>query len=254
MTVELYAFTCGRLTLPMSALLEGMDGELTVPVPAYLVVHPNGRLLFDTGLNPLLHNDIQDYLGEAVARLIQFDFPEHEQIHHRLAQVGVEVGDIGLIVNSHLHLDHAGGNAQIPHAKVLVQRRELAAARRGDTMEYFSADFETGQEFIEVDGEHDVFGDGTVVCIPTYGHTAGHQSLQVQTSQGRYVICADACYLRRTINELHLPGPTADKASAMQSLHRLRELESTGSQLLLGHDPEEWASVPQAPAQLDLRS
>jgi hypothetical protein len=45
MTVELYAFTCGRLTLPMSGLLEGEDGELTVPVPAYLVDHPNGRVL-----------------------------------------------------------------------------------------------------------------------------------------------------------------------------------------------------------------
>ena len=247
MTAKLYAFTCGRLRLPMGALMAGMDGHMVVPVPAYLIVHPKGRVLFDTGLNPLLNTDITGYLGEFADAAAGFDFPAQEHIGSRLEAFDVDVDGIDLIVNSHLHLDHAGGNAQLPNARVLVQGRELATARAGATREYFAADFETGQEFVEVDGEHDVFGDGTVTCFPTYGHTPGHQSVRVLTAGGSFVICADACYLRRTIDELHLPGTTVDKSAALRTLHDLRRLEREGHRLLLGHDPDEWAKIPQAP-------
>ena len=81
-----------------------------------------------------------------------------------------------------------GGNADLPNAKLVLQRREWEAASDPEQVRrngYNRADFDLGQQLQLIDGEHDLFGDGSVVCIPTYGHTAGHQSLRVQSEAGR---------------------------------------------------------------------
>ncbi|TMA34784.1 MAG: MBL fold metallo-hydrolase, partial [Deltaproteobacteria bacterium] len=105
-------------------------------------------------------------------------------------------------------------------------------------------------EVLAVDGEHDLFGDGSVVCLPTYGHTPGHQSLRVRLAGGDAVLTADACYLRRTLEELHLPAIVHDPAAMLAALHRLRELQQAGARIFYGHDPEFWATVPQAPGEV----
>ena len=159
---------------------------------------------------------------------------------------------MAFLVNSHLHYDHSGGNAQLPNADVVVQRREWEHARSlpDDDPGYRRADFDTGQRVRLVDGELDLFGDGTVLCFPTYGHTPGHQSLRVKTARGEYVLCGDACYLKRTLDELHLPGVLADREAALAALRRFRSLQAGGAQILFGHDPEFWKSVPQGPERL----
>ena len=91
---------------------------------------------------------------------------------------------------------------------MLVQRREWdagmdpdTAARRG----FNPRDFDLGQKLRLVDGEHDVFGDGSVVCLPTYGHTPGHQSLRLRLDSGEVVLAADSCYFCQTLRERRLP-------------------------------------------------
>ena len=102
-----------------------------------------------------------------------------------------------------------------------------------------------------MDGEHDVFGDGAVVCLPTYGHTPGHQSLRVQTETGgEFVLCGDACYLRDSLVRMHLPGVIADKEAALAVFHRLREMQARGATIMYGHDPDFWKTVPQGPVRL----
>jgi N-acyl homoserine lactone hydrolase len=249
-TARLYAFTCGHLTMPMSSLLAGTEGLLTIPVPAYLIVHPKGQVLFDTGLNEKVIDDSAGYLGEMASASNAFHFSAHERIASRLTSIGVEPTEIRLVINSHLHLDHAGGNAQLPNAEILVQRRELETAQAHGGHAYVSADFDTGQQFRPIDGEYDVFGDGSVVCIPTFGHTAGHQSLRVRTESTQFVLCADACYLRETLENMHLPDVVHDQDAALRSLTRLQSLQQEGSTLLFGHDPSTWTSVPQAPDRI----
>ena len=63
-------------------------------------------------------------------------------------------------------------------------------------------DFDLGHKLRLIDGEHDVFGDGSVICLPTYGHTPGHQSLRVRLGSGEIVLAADACYFCQTLREL----------------------------------------------------
>ena len=91
-----------------------------------------------------------------------------------------------------------------------------------------------------VDGEHDVFGDGTVVCVPTPGHTAGHQSLRVRTAAGEEVVLTgDACYFRESLETGRLPIFANDADEQRRSLDHLRSLERAGARLLFGHDPEQ---------------
>ncbi|MFT4571816.1 MAG: N-acyl homoserine lactone hydrolase [Hyphomicrobiaceae bacterium] len=252
MTVHLYAFECGRLTIPRSFLLEGALGNITTPVPSYLIVHPRGRAVFDSGLNVAVQSDSQSYITPNGARFTQFHFEPGEEISARLAEVDVDPTAIDLIINSHLHYDHAGGNAQLPNADILVQRPEWDHAHAVPDREvaYRKVDFSTGQAVRLVDGEHDVFGDGSVVVFPTYGHTPGHQSLRVRTERGTFILCGDACYMRHALDAGHLPGVMHDREATLRSFETFRRLEAAGSRIMFGHDPEFWESVPRAPCRL----
>jgi glyoxylase-like metal-dependent hydrolase (beta-lactamase superfamily II) len=251
-SVRLYAVTCGHLTRPTGFLLAGRDGRTTVPVPAYVIVHPKGTAVFDTGLHVDAQDDPVAYAGELLTSFHEFDVGPGAELAARLGAVDVDAGAVTHVINSHLHFDHAGGNAQLPNATVVVQGREWDAAERGGAKRgYLSGDYDTGQPVQRVDGEHDVFGDGSVVCFPTYGHTPGHQSLRVRTeSGGEVVLCGDACYLRESLEADHLPGVLFDADGARASFQRFRDLQAAGARIMYGHDPDFWATVPQAPVRL----
>jgi glyoxylase-like metal-dependent hydrolase (beta-lactamase superfamily II) len=157
------------------------------------------------------------------------------------------------VANSHLHFDHCGGNEFFPRATFLVQRPELEAARRPGFVPGYSPspiDFDHPLDYRMIDGEHDVFGDGTVLLIPTYGHTPGHQSLLVRAGKGTQVVCAsDACYTRENMDRDVLPKILWNPSIMRDSLATLRKLrDSAGATVFYGHDPEQWAAIPRAPA------
>jgi len=250
MHVRLTAMTCGWLTVNKGMFLEGEQGSLKVPVPCYLIEHPKGSVLFDTGMHPDAQRDPTARLGR-LAAFHEVDFQAGEELAARLATVGVEADRVRYVINSHLHFDHCGGNEQVPNATLVVQNREWQAAHDADLAQanaYLSHDYDHGHDLLTVDGEHDLFNDGSVVCIPTYGHTPGHQSLRVRTKVGEIVLAADACYLRRTLEQLHLPLVLHDRGAMLASLHSLRRLRQRGARIFFGHDPEFWRSVAQAPA------
>ena len=253
MSLRVFAFTCGQLTGDFAHLMEGGEGRVRLPIPAYLIEHPNGTALFDTGMHPDCQHDPAGRLGARLAGLFEFDYRPGEEIGARLAALGRDPARIDLVINSHFHFDHCGGNAQIPNATLLVQRREWdagmdpdSAARRG----FNPRDFDLGHKLRLIDGEHDVFGDGSAVCLPTYGHTPGHQSLRLRLPGGDTVLAADSCYFCRTLRERRLPRFAYDKEAMLISLDRLAGLEKAGARIFFGHDPDFWQTVPQAPAPL----
>ena len=244
--MKLHPLTCGWLTGPREGFLAGETGRLRVPVLAWLVEHPKGTLLFDAGMHPAVADDPAARLGW-LADVFQAEFGRHESVGARLRALGVDPGRVDWLVNSHLHFDHAGGNAEIPNARLVVQRREWEAGGDPDLARrngFDRKDYDLGHELRLVDGEHDVFGDGRVVCFPTHGHTPGHQSLRVRLDSGELVLASDACYLRRTLDELHLPGVVYDREAMLASLRRLRALREAGATIFFGHDPEQWATLP----------
>jgi len=127
MTVKLYAFTCGTLTGEFAHLMEGGEGDVTVPIPVFLIEHPSGRALFDTGLHPDCQHDPAGRLGPRLAGLFRIDFKPGEEVSARLEAIDRDPARIDLVINSHFHFDHVGGNALIPNATMLVQRREWDA-------------------------------------------------------------------------------------------------------------------------------
>jgi glyoxylase-like metal-dependent hydrolase (beta-lactamase superfamily II) len=253
MTVKLYAMTCGWLTMKLGNFLEGEEGELRVPVPCYLIDHPKGRAVFDTGLHRSLQHDAVARIGERLVKAFKIEFKPGQELAGRLATLDIDVADVRYLINSHLHFDHAGGNDALPNAQLVVQRREWEAGHDPDLAAkngFMKQDFDHGHDLRQIDGEHDVFGDGSVVCLPTYGHTPGHQSLKVRLPSGDVVLTGDACYLRRTLEELRLPRIYHDREEMMRSLLSLRRLRDAGARIFYGHDPEFWAGVPQAPAPI----
>ncbi len=81
--------------------------------------------------------------------------------------------------------------------------------------------------------------------IPTPGHTAGHQSLLLRTDDGgELLLCGDACYTRRSLDEMALPGSAFDFDAQRREMERLKVLESAGARLIFGHDPAQWPAGP----------
>src|SRR6266852_2185068 len=240
MTVKLYAFTCGTVTGEFAHLMEGGEGDITLPIPVFLIEHPKGRALFDTGLHPDCQHDPAGRLGTRLAGLFRIGFRPGEEVSARLEAIDRDPGKIDLVINSHFHFDHVGGNALIRNATMLVQRREWdagmdpdTAARRG----FNPRDFDLGHKSRLVDGEHDVFGDGSVVCLPTHGHTPGHQSLRLRLDSGEVVLAADACYFCQTLRERRLPRFVYDRDAMHASLDRLAALETAGARIFFGPHP-----------------
>lgn len=237
MTVSIRAFTTGWLTTDRAGLIEGGDGRARIPVVSYLIEHPRGRLVFDTGLHPEVRTGAEQRLG-GLAHLFATELPAGTALDERTAALTERVD---LAVCSHLHFDHCGGNALLGDVPVLVQRDEWHAAHGGDpNAGYLAEDYDTGQEVRLIDGEHDVFGDGLVTCLPTPGHTAGHQSLRVRTAGREVVLTGDACYFRETLETGRLPVFANDSAVQRTSLERLRSLGAAGAHLVFGHDVDQF--------------
>jgi N-acyl homoserine lactone hydrolase len=253
LSVNLFALTCGRLTGDLGRLMEGGVGRADLPIPAYLIEHPKGTVLFDTGLHPDCQRDPAARVGTRMTSLFSFDYQPGEEISARLESIGRDPAKIDVIVNSHFHFDHVGGNSLIPNAVMVVQKREWEAAMDSDISArhgFNRADFDLGHKVIQIDGEHDLFGDASVVCLPTYGHTPGHQSLKVRLASGDVVLAADACYFCRTLRERRLPTSVHDRQAMLDSLDHLARLEAAGARIFFGHDGEFWKDVPQAPVAI----
>jgi glyoxylase-like metal-dependent hydrolase (beta-lactamase superfamily II) len=253
MTVKLFAFTCGWLEGDFARLIEGGEGRVELPIPAYLIEHPKGIALFDTGMHPDCQHDPAGRVGPRATELFSFRYRPGEEISARLEAIGRDPARVDFVINSHFHFDHVGGNALIPNATMIVQRREWEAGMEPDTAMrsgFNRRDFDLGHKTFLIDGEHDVFGDGSVVCLPTPGHTPGHQSLKLRLLSGEIVLAADSCYFCRTLRERRLPQYVWDRETMLASLEHLASLEQGGSRIFFGHDAEFWKNVSQAPAEI----
>ena len=249
-TIKLYALTCGTVTGEFGRLMEGGEGDITVPIPVFLIEHAKGLALFDTGMHPDCQHNPEARLGARMARLFRIAFQPGEEVSAQVEKFGYDARNIDVVINSHFHFDHVGGNALIPNATILVQRAEWEAGMDADLAAghgYNRRDFDLGHKVCLLDGEHDVFGDGSVTCLPTPGHTAGHQSLRLRLDSGDVVLAADACYFCQTLRQRRLPRYVHDRGAMLASLDRLEALEQAGARIFFGHDPAFWTTVPKAP-------
>ena len=183
---ELYLFDSGTLGL----------GGVEVPVPFYLLRHPLGDVLVDGG-NPLaVARDPRAHWG-ALADIFEVHMTEGQHCAVQLRELGVAPESVRYVVQTHLHIDHTGALGHFPDATVVVHARELQAAREAESPTatgYVREDFDRPElRWQPVDGEIDLFEDGTIRLIETPGHSAGHMSLLVDLSEtGPVMLTADA--------------------------------------------------------------
>jgi glyoxylase-like metal-dependent hydrolase (beta-lactamase superfamily II) len=249
--LRIHALDCGSLEFERNLFFpDSAPGtRIAIPVSSFLVSHPQGRLLFDTGMHRDAATDPAGCLGKRLATIFGVRSRAGEDVVSQLALLGLEHDDVRHVVNSHFHFDHCGCNAFFPRAQFLVQRAEMDAARAG---QYDTRHWDHRLDYRVVDGEHDVFGDGSVVLLPTPGHTPGHQSLRLRLDRAtQIVLAADACYTREHLDRDILPVAVSDAAEMRRSMALLRALRDRhGATLLYGHDAEQWTRMRHAPAAL----
>src|SRR6201998_1273944 len=118
--MRLYVFSSGWLTLDKSGLQTGATGKITVPVAFFLIKHPKGNVLFDTGNNDKIITD-PTYWGPFIDSLKPGRSPD-VAIDAQLNKIGVKPSDINYVILGHMHLDHAGNVGKFPSATVVYQR------------------------------------------------------------------------------------------------------------------------------------
>jgi glyoxylase-like metal-dependent hydrolase (beta-lactamase superfamily II) len=252
--MRVYALHCGDIKLDFSMIVRDKHGYITIPVPAWLIIHPKGKILFDSGF----HRDVADPKGRWFARLknkMSIKLKPENNIVEQVALCQTDVNDIDFLINSHLHTDHCGGNEYVKNATLVLQKREYLAAKDNDNAEksgYFPQDYNHGHSKILVSGEYDLFGDGRITLVPTYGHTIGHQSLLLKMDNGKkLLLCADACSFEETLQRMVPPSKCYSDAEFIESLKRIKALHKRGIELYYGHDPAAWNYVSKAPEHLN---
>jgi N-acyl homoserine lactone hydrolase len=232
---------CGWLTTEAGGMLTGATGTMRLPVGAFLVEHPQGTVVFDTGMHPELQHDTARM--RSTASLFEVEQTPEWTLTGQLSAVGVAPEDVSVAVLSHLHFDHCGGLGQLPDARVLVQAAEWAAAF-DDGLVAFGVfnpgDFDLGHDVQLLDGGHDIFGDGRLRLLPTAGHTAGHQSLLVD---GSTLLVGDACYCQPALDQDALPPFAADADAQRGVFAWLRDQQATGTRLVYSHDVDQWSTL-----------
>jgi N-acyl homoserine lactone hydrolase len=192
------------------ARLRGPDG-LEWPVHGFVVTHPGGAVLVDTGVG-------------GPDRLLSDWRVVNRSVADALGELDMTPDDIGLVINTHLHFDHCGQNAVFKQAAFYVQRAEVSRAQRESRELYDWFDFMNAR-FELLDGDTEVVPGLSVITTP--GHTVGHQSVVVQAADGTsHVLIGDAAYTPRLYlgpaDEELPPGQASDPAAWRDSLRRIR--------------------------------
>ncbi len=238
----LYLFASGTLAL----------AGTEVPVPYYLIRHPQGDVLVDGG-NPLVvASDPRAHWGQ-LADLFEVHMDAEQHCLAELGTLGIAPQSVGRVVQTHLHIDHTGALGHFPGAEVVVHAAELDGARTADppaAQGYVRADYEQpGLDWHSFAGDLDLFGDGTVRLLETPGHSAGHVALLLELEQtGPVLITADAVDNRAQWEGEQDPRAFHSTELAAGSRERLRELARELDPLLIfGHDPENFSQLKHAP-------
>jgi len=222
-------------------------GRRWVPLPlqAVLIRHRGGWVLFDTGIDPAILSD-PGYIRQAVGQFLlpwifRFHLTDADRIDRVLTAAGVDAGDIRLAVISHLHFDHMGGIAQIPQADLLVSEREwsilsephpqrewiLPEHIKIPSAKWRQIAFAPTEDplFEAFDGIHDVAGDGSMILLPTPGHTPGSLSMLIRREGwDPILLVGDLTYEADLLDQDVVPG-VGDREALLTSFAKVRRLK-----------------------------
>jgi len=226
---------------------------IKVPLNAFLIEHRDGLVLFDTGIDPTIKSD-PSYIDSAIGRFLlkrifQLDLGPNDGLDQQLMSLGHRAADIQKAVISHLHFDHVGGIAHIPQAELLVSRNEWAQLSSPhperewilrEHIELPSANWRP-IDFVSTNdpvlspfgGCYDVMGDGSIVLLPTPGHTPGSLSALLRSEgMAPVLLIGDLSYDVDMLMNDQLPG-TGNGEQLRQSFAKVRALKEQLPNLII---------------------
>jgi len=216
----------------------------------YLIKHARGWMLWDTG-NADRIAAMPGGLSVAGGAITVY---MKKPLAESLKEIGVTPADVKHFAMSHAHGDHSGNANLFTAATLYVQRAEYAAMFGPEPQKYgfIPANFEKlrGNPAMIIDGDYDVFGDGTVTLKAAPGHTPGHQVLVVRLPKtGPVMLSGDMVHLMHSWNFRVAPSFNFDVARSMATIDAIKAYaERTNTQLWINHDREQGAKIPKAPA------
>lgn len=254
--VRLYVLDCGVLIRGEPTnynLTREQVGDTNFADACYLVAHQKGTLLWDVGIIPdaqIGPGGVEIPVGAAGNRN-----KAQKTLAGQLAELGYKPADITYLAVSHAHADHVANANDYAGSTWLVQRAEREAmfsAQAQTTVAFPTYSALKNSRTTELTGDHDVFGDGTVVIKSTPGHTPGHQSLFVKLARtGGVVLTGDLYHYaaERTLKKI----PTNDNQELTRASRAAIDafLEKTGAQLWIQHDIGANARLKKSPLYYD---
>lgn len=242
MSLEVFALDLGDLELDTSFVNWQTDCGVKhwYPTTAWLILGADKPILIDTSFRSV--DDAQTNQGLVARRT-----PE-QALEVQLERHGVSLAQVGAVIHTHVHMDHAGQDNLLPNARILVQREELRNAAAPDIYPVPFYDRLNVARLIDplwhqvdvLDGECEPFAG--VRCVPMPGHTPGHQAIYVSTASGQTIICGDAAMnVAVNVEKQVAPGFLDSMGDTMKGLRRLKR---EGVHILPTHDPDVFAKYP----------
>ena len=252
--LQLWRLDCGVIQMNDASPLSDtghFDGEARrMEVSCYLIRHGSDYLLFDAGLETSL-------LGRELNDRPQ-SYTLASSLVDQLSVIGLEPDDIGSVAVSHYHFDHAGQLASFPDAKLIIGAADWTALQQpkpplGAEPPLFDHWLKGDGEVQMIDGDLDVFGDGTVRMLSMPGHSPGSYALLVKLAEkGPVLLSGDIVHLQEQWEHSNIPVWNADRADSLASMDRMQKTaENFGAQIIVGHDPNDLDRLASFPAASD---
>jgi N-acyl homoserine lactone hydrolase len=245
-----------------------------MPINVYVIEHERGLVLFDCGQDRQSVLDPNYFpkgpIGFLYDRLAKFEIGPDETLPRLLASLGYALSDVKLVVMSHLHQDHIGGLAELKDAEIIVSQQEWDQLGKGvPELDGFltrhidvpGLDWKkivlapTSDESIApFTSSYDVFGDGSLVLLPTPGHTAGSVSMLIRDSaMPPMLLVGDVTYDFTLMPREKVPG-VGNRQLLVESTRKINALKDRYPDLLIlaCHDPAAAGILEQATAGVDL--
>ncbi len=262
--MKLYVFSSGALTVAKSLLQNGADNTpMQIPVGFYVIKHPKGNVLFDTGNNDRIITD-PAYWGPFIRGINPVRAPE-VAITVQLAKIGLKPDDIKYVVISHFHLDHGGNAHQFPNSTLIAQKDEIRNAfwpEPGTAGPYIPGDLAylrsdlgvaapNKVKVIQLNGDLDLFGDSSLVVKRWVGHTPGSQMMIVRLPKtGTIILTGDNVYFRENA-EKNIPPSVVlayDPTGILNAYEFIRQMQAMeGADFFTAHDPDAFKAQKKSP-------
>lgn len=256
----LWLIKTGEATTTDGHLHEGGTKDpVTIPILCALVRHGDDIVLVDTGLNHHFAFRPQEYLGGLVKFIAErgYELPkmaEGQDVIAQLARMAITPDQVRHVVLTHTHFDHTGELRAFPNARVWVGKGEKEylerafGVSRGVMRDDFEGvrirelDFTKSPKVLTFAGSRDLLGDGSILVIPTPGHTPGAVSVLVKTKAGDVLLVGDAAYTNTNIDKPVPIGLSTIPEQAADTLTRLHDLRKGRPDLRIvpAHDPDIW--------------